>query len=208
MIGSGPNGLVAANVLTDHGWEVLVLEAASEPGGAVRSAELIEAGFVNDWCSAFYPLAATTVAPIAALNLEAWGLRWCHAPLVIAHPAPDGSCPVLSRGTETTAEVLQQLHPGDGDRWRPLQDRWARFARPLLRTLFQPFPPVRAAARLAWTVRADAAELARFLLLPIRQLAREAELGPEATRLLAAIALHAAWSSNRSWAVLGTMEQT
>jgi phytoene dehydrogenase-like protein len=46
VIGAGPNGLVAANMLADRGWSVVVLEAADEPGGAVRSAELIEPGYV------------------------------------------------------------------------------------------------------------------------------------------------------------------
>ena len=36
VIGAGPNGLVAANLLIDRGWSVTVLEAAPEPGGAVR----------------------------------------------------------------------------------------------------------------------------------------------------------------------------
>ena len=36
VIGAGPNGLVAANVLADAGWQVEVLEAQPEPGGAVR----------------------------------------------------------------------------------------------------------------------------------------------------------------------------
>ena len=37
VIGAGPNGLVAANNLADHGWDVAVIEAENEPGGAVRS---------------------------------------------------------------------------------------------------------------------------------------------------------------------------
>ncbi|MGH8920411.1 MAG: FAD-dependent oxidoreductase, partial [Actinomycetes bacterium] len=40
VIGAGPNGLVAANILADRGWDVVVVEAADEPGGAVRTAEL------------------------------------------------------------------------------------------------------------------------------------------------------------------------
>jgi phytoene dehydrogenase-like protein len=34
VIGAGPNGLVAANVLADHGMQVVVFEAQDEPGGA------------------------------------------------------------------------------------------------------------------------------------------------------------------------------
>ncbi len=45
VIGAGPDGLAAANVLADSGWDVLVLEAQDDPGGAARSAEL-EPGFV------------------------------------------------------------------------------------------------------------------------------------------------------------------
>ena len=39
-IGAGHNALVAANLLAQRGWSVLVLEAQPEPGGAVRSGEL------------------------------------------------------------------------------------------------------------------------------------------------------------------------
>ena len=60
MIGAGPNGLVAASRLADAGLEVLVLEAAAEPGGAVKSAELVEPGFRHDVFSSFYPLGAAS----------------------------------------------------------------------------------------------------------------------------------------------------
>ena len=56
VVGAGPNGLTAANVLADRGWDVLVLEAQPDPGGAVRSAETLEPGCVVDRFSAFYPL--------------------------------------------------------------------------------------------------------------------------------------------------------
>src|SRR5690242_8415642 len=58
IIGAGPNGLVAANVLADAGWQVIVCEQQPEPGGGVRSGRGPAAGFVYDHCSAFYPLTA------------------------------------------------------------------------------------------------------------------------------------------------------
>jgi phytoene dehydrogenase-like protein len=51
VVGAGHNGLVAAAVLADVGWDVLVLEAQPHPGGALRSAELIP-GNISDLYSA------------------------------------------------------------------------------------------------------------------------------------------------------------
>ncbi|MDT0478386.1 NAD(P)-binding protein, partial [Streptomyces sp. DSM 41014] len=103
VIGSGPNGLVAANVLADSGWSVEVLEEQGDPGGAVRSDRGVDPAYVNDLFSSFYPLAA--VSPVlAALDLEREGLRWSHAPRVLAHPLADGRCAVLDRDRAVTAE--------------------------------------------------------------------------------------------------------
>ena len=125
VIGAGHNGLVAANVLADAGWSVLVVEAEDEPGGAVRSGELIEPGFVNDRFSAFYPLAAASPV-FRSLGLE---IPFRHGPLVLAHPALDGTCPVVER---------------DGG-----DPRWGRLEPAVLRGLVTPFPQIRAALQLA-----------------------------------------------------------
>ena len=69
VIGAGHNGLVAANVLADAGWRVLVLEAAETAGGSVRTGELTAPGYRSDLCSAFYPLAAVSPA-MRELGLE------------------------------------------------------------------------------------------------------------------------------------------
>ena len=131
VIGAGPNGLVAANLLADAGWSVEVLEAQDRPGGAVKSSEL-RAGLRERRFSSFYPLAAASPV-LRGLELERHGLRWAHGPLVLAHPAADGSCAVLSRDLDETARSLDVFAAGDGDAWRELFARWRRDRDPFAR---------------------------------------------------------------------------
>jgi len=179
VVGAGPNGLVAANLLADEGWSVTLLEAQDRPGGSVQSAELVEPGFVNDRFSAFYPLGAASPV-FDALELEPWGLRWLHAPLVLAHPALDGSCVVVSRDPDETAASLDSFAPGDGDAWLRLMRLWQSAEPAILRGMMTPFPQLLAAAQLA--TRPGPGDLWR--------LGRAQFDGEGAERLLAGNALH------------------
>lgn len=191
VIGAGPNGLVAANLLADAGWSVTVLEEQDEAGGAVRHDRGVDPEFVSDLFSSFYPLAAASPV-LAGLRLEDHGLRWSHAPHVLAHPLSDGGCAVLDRDIGVTADSLDTFAPGDGDAWRRLHDVWQRIRGDLLGALFTPFPPVRAGARLAVRLRgAGGLRLARSLLLPVRRLGEEEFRGQGGRLLLAGNALHA-----------------
>lgn len=191
VIGAGPNGLVAANVLADAGWQVEVLEEQPEPGGAVRHDRGVDPDFVSDVFSSFYPLAAASPI-LAGLRLEEHGLRWSRAPSVVAHPLTDGRCALLDRDVEVTAASLEAFAPGDGDAWRRLHDIWEKLRPDLLGTLFTPFPPVRAGARLALRLRAAGGlRMARSLVLPVRRLGEEEFHGEGGRVLLAGNALHA-----------------
>jgi phytoene dehydrogenase-like protein len=191
VIGAGPNGLVAANLLADAGWDVCVLEAQPEPGGAVRSAELTEPGFVSDLGSSFYPFTQIS-PPLLAFGLEAHGVRWRRAPLVLAHPDPEGGAAVLSMDLDETAASLDAYAPGDGDAWRELYARWEKLGPGFVQAFFSPFPPVRGALRMAAAVPpADLARIARFLALPVRRMAAEHFKGEGGGNLMAGNALHA-----------------
>jgi phytoene dehydrogenase-like protein len=190
VIGAGHNGLVAANMLGDAGWDVVVLEGTDHVGGAVRSAQITAPGFLSDLCSAFYPLGAGS-PPLLALDLEAHGLRWTHAPDVVAHLFPDGRAAVLSRELDLTAESLDRFAPGDGQRWRETYAQWRRISTDLLASLLTPFPPIRAGVRLAAHAGlGDAVRLGRRFLVPARVLGEELFQGDGARLLLTGLALH------------------
>jgi phytoene dehydrogenase-like protein len=197
VIGSGPNGLVAANLLADAGWDVVVLEAASEPGGAVRSGELTQPGFIHDLFSAFYPLGVASPA-IRALELERFGLVWRHSPLVVAHPSGEGAPVVLSRDVDETADSMERAHRGDGDAWRCLYDEWLHISDAFLDTLLSPFPPIRPGARVAARLGKDLLRFGRFTILSVRRLANERFGGPGPAMLLGGNALHADLSPEAS----------
>jgi phytoene dehydrogenase-like protein len=192
VIGAGPNGLVGANVLADAGWDVLVLEANPQPGGAVRSAELVEPGFVSDLFSAFYPLGIAS-PHLAALGLDDYGLEWINAPAVVAHPTSDGMCATLYRDAERTAASVGAFAAPDADAWRRLSRTWERIQPGFVEFLMRPFPPVRGALDLVRRLGSakEVLDFARLGTMPLRRHTEEEFEGAGASRLLAGNALHA-----------------
>ncbi|MDQ2727219.1 MAG: NAD(P)/FAD-dependent oxidoreductase [Actinomycetota bacterium] len=194
VIGAGPNGLVAANVLADRGWDVVVLEAADEPGGAVRTGELTVPGYHHDLFSAFYPLAVASPV-LSRLHLEDHGLRWRRAPLALANPTPGGPTAVLSTDLDATAASLDRFAPGDGAAWKQMYAQWRQLSPHLVNALMAPFPPVRSATALLRRLvgAGGAAEVVRFMrfaMLPVRRMSEERFSGEGAALLLAGNALH------------------
>jgi phytoene dehydrogenase-like protein len=190
VIGAGHNGLVAANLLADAGWRVLVLEAARAPGGAVRTEEVTVPGFRHDLCSAFFPMSAASPV-IGALGLDEYGLRWTQAPAVLGHLLPDDRCALLSRDINETMASVAEFAPEDGPAWAGMVEQWQELREPLLAALFTPFPPLRSGYRLLRTAgTARALRLARMFTLPARRLAEEHFTGAGAQLLIAGNALH------------------
>jgi phytoene dehydrogenase-like protein len=190
VVGAGPNGLVAANALADAGWDVVLVEAEDEVGGAVRSAEVTAPGYLSDMFSAFYPLAAASPI-IRDLHLEEHGLTWRRAPHVLAHALDDGSAAVLCSRAEDTAAGLEAQCAGDGDAWLELVAGWDRVRDPLLDALFTPFPPVTSGLRMLRRLgAAGTLDFARLGVMPVRRLGEERFSGRGPGLLLTGNAMH------------------
>jgi phytoene dehydrogenase-like protein len=210
VIGAGPNGLTGANILADAGWDVLVLEAQPAPGGAVRSAELVEPGFRSDLFSAFYPLGIAS-PHLRALDLTSHGLEWLNAPAVVSHPHSDGSCVTLYRDAERTAASVGAFAAEDAEAWRRLSAAWERVQPGFIGSLMRPFPPVRPALRMLRALGGvkEILDFARLGVMPLRRHAEEEFRGDGAARLLAGNALHAdvtpdsAGSALFGWVLVG-----
>jgi phytoene dehydrogenase-like protein len=185
VIGSGPNGLVAACVLARAGLDVLVVEAhGTRAGGAVGSEAATRPGFVHDVGAAFFPWATLSPA-FQGLPLEEHGLRWRRATFESCHPAPDGSYACIARDHDRTAAHFGSRE--DGERWRAIA-RWYGSIEPsLISMLLGPFPALSPIARLG---PVQLARLAAVFLSRGRTLADRWFSGPAARRVLPGLALH------------------
>jgi len=179
VVGAGPNGLAGAIALARAGMEVTVLEAADQPGGGARSAELTVPGVLHDTCSAVHPFGAASPF-FRELRLEDHGLRWRYPAVDVAHPLAGGRAGVLLQSID---ETLRRLPNDDREPWRklfgPLVEQYDELAdeifRPILHVPRHPVP------------------MARFGLSALRSATSVAKRWqrPETKALFAGIAAHA-----------------
>jgi len=114
--------------------KVTVFEAEPQPGGAARTLELTLPGFLHDFGSAAYPLAAGSPF-FSSLPLSKHGLEWIHSPCPLAHPFDDGTATTLERDLGEAESALGD----DGRAWRrlmqPFVERWSDLSSEVLRPI-------------------------------------------------------------------------
>ena len=134
VVGAGPNGLAAAQVLKNAGRSVRVIEAKDTPGGGTRSAELTLPGYVHDVCSTIHALA------LASPYLRTFDLDLVHPDLPYAHPLDQGRAAVLHRDVRTTADALDE--PRYARLMAPLVRHWQGIVEDTLKPLRPPRHPL------------------------------------------------------------------
>jgi phytoene dehydrogenase-like protein len=183
IIGSGPNGLVAAATLARAGLQTLVCEAQQRVGGALGSMALTEPGFIHDVGAGFFPFGAVSPG-LVQLDLPGTGLRWKHAAIDSAHVGADGHCGVVARDTARTVALLGR----DGEAWERIATWNASLGDRLIRALIAPLPGLKEALKIS------PIDLLRFAAMGLSTAADFGErtfVTEGARRIAAGLALHA-----------------
>ena len=150
VVGSGPNGLVAAIKLAEAGARVVLFEAADQVGGGLRTEELTLPGFRHDVCSTVQAIAQASVA-FRELDLERDGLRYAHPPDPLGQTLDGPPAAILRRDVNATAAGLGR----DGNAWRRLVGTLAARENEVVDGLLSPFdlPPRHPVGLAAFGVR-------------------------------------------------------
>ncbi|MFI6731532.1 phytoene desaturase family protein [Nonomuraea sp. NPDC050451] len=189
VVGSGPNGLVAAVMLARAGRRVLLLEAADRFGGGLRSGELTLPGRVHDLCATVMAMAVASPA-LRALDLP--GVEFVHPPVPAAHPLDDRPAVLVHRDAHRTAQGLGR----DAGAWLATVGAAARAGFPLVDLLLKPLGPWRATAvgpgsqGVGPRAFAQAARFGMAAALPATTFARRVFRTVEGRALIAGMAAH------------------
>src|SRR5262249_41829593 len=119
VVGSGINSLACAALLARADWRVCVLERNDWFGGAIKSEELTEPGFLHDVFSAWHPLWVGGAANAEIGDeLAARGLEYLNTDFPTATAFPDGAAAFLLRTAEGNVEEL-------GPEWRAVLESFS-----------------------------------------------------------------------------------
>lgn len=184
IVGSGPNALTAAALLSQAGRDVHIYEQNTTIGGACSSADIFNNGGIVDLGAAGHPFGA--ISP-AFNHLGITQNLWVHPTYPMAHPLENGRVALLCNTLEDTLDALAEHSPTDANAWKRLFTPLVRNATTIGQAILD---PPRHGAKL---LRSPAAALTFGTtgMLPASVLASTLFTNDAAHALLLGCALHA-----------------
>lgn len=195
LIGAGHNSMAAALHLAAKGWRVGVFEAASVPGGAVKTGEYTLPGFRHDWAAMNLSLfAGSPFFKVYGAELMRHGLEFVPVANPFATAFPDGTWLGVSNDAAITTARMAEVSPEDAETWGRLTQAFPADA-PHLFGLLGSEMKMRALAYFGFKILrakglSGSLDLARFLLASPRQYLAETFRHPKTQAMLAAWGMH------------------
>ncbi len=195
VVGAGVNGLSAAALLATKGKKVLVLEAQSHPGGAVRTEEITLPGFRHDLFAMNLGLfAGGPVMAAIGPALTKHGFALVPSAKPFCSVFPDGTMIGVESDAEATKANLALVAPMDIPAWERLTEQlndWAPF---IFGILGSDMPSV-SAVKTMWKARKALGidgvyQMAKLALSSTRVFTDENFQSPKTKALMATWGMH------------------
>ncbi|MBN2466804.1 MAG: NAD(P)/FAD-dependent oxidoreductase [Deltaproteobacteria bacterium] len=195
IVGAGHNSLTAALYIQKAGHKVLIIEKAEVPGGASKTAELLEPGFKHD-------LYATNIGQFLgsrvyadfqdAFRRSGFDIVAINQPF--ANVFPNGNCIRMYTDAEKAYQELARFASRDGQAWNEMVAYFSTIAPYMFPILQLPIPSVKMLLHF-WKIYRqlgfnDALNLVKVLLTPTREFFDERFQTEEAKALLSPWAFH------------------
>lgn len=149
VIGSGINGLTCAAILAKAGWKVVIIEQADMPGGAAKSSELTQKGFISDWYST--NVGSFLNGPFYQEHkneLEENGFTPVFSDKPFANLFPDGTGVKIYQDQDKTNDQIKKLSMNDFNAWQQLKEDFEEYSPELLPLMQMELPSLKAATQL------------------------------------------------------------
>jgi len=195
IIGAGHNSLAAALYLQQAGQKVLIIEKAEVPGGAAKTAEILEPGFHHD-------LYATNIGQFLGSRVyndfkdrfHQNGFDIVAANQPFANVFPDKKCIRVYTDPDKTYREFERFSPGDARSWNEMIAYFKTVSPYLFPILQLPMPSMKLAFHFWKIFRrlgfSELLDLVRILLTPTRQFLEARYESEEAKALLCPWAFH------------------
>lgn len=173
IIGAGNNGLVCAMYLANAGWRVLLIEQASEIGGAAQTGEVTLPGFKHDlFATNFTSFTLSPAYRDYQRALEGLGVRFVYNNSPYASVYSDADCARVYRDLEMTEREMARHSTDDLAGWQAAVKFFTRIAPTVLPLHFTELPSLAMSRQFARIIARNGLDLigiARLIVETPRQ---------------------------------------